>query len=90
MVTEAQVKAILQFNDWMSSKDRVPLEPLDTTAEPVSVSAGDCAPAKTASTAVKLWLIDTGCGHDLVARRELRALRKLIREANIPPQLLHR
>ena len=60
------------------------MEPLDTADEPVSVSAGDCAPAKTASAAVKLWLIDTGCGHDVVARWELRSLENLIREANIP------
>ena len=42
-----------------------------------------CAAAHD-GTVVKLWLIDTGCGHDLVARKELKGLRKLIRQANIP------
>ena len=33
---------------------------------------------------VKLWLQDTGCGHDLVGRDEIRRLSRLIRAAADP------
>ena len=35
-------------------------------------------------SAVRLWLMDTGCGNDLVDRREIHALRRLIRRSNFP------
>ena len=50
---------------------------------PNEPSSDRCTAAKDGS-AVKLWLIDTGCGHDLVARNELKGLRKLIRDADVP------
>ena len=33
---------------------------------------------------VHKWLIDTGCGHDIASRKELRALEALFKKANIP------
>ena len=36
------------------------------------------------SIIVRLWLIDTGCGQYLVSRRELKYVRKYIKEANKP------
>ena len=30
---------------------------------------------------IQLWLIDTGCGHDLVSRRELAAVKDMVRKA---------
>ena len=48
----------------------------------------DSVPAERAAAtrrlpdqAIKLWLIDTGCGHDLVSRRELSAIKHMIRLA---------
>ena len=33
---------------------------------------------------VKLWLIDTGCGHDLVSRRHALQMKKFIQRASKP------
>ncbi len=38
----------------------------------------------TPDSPIQQWLIDTGCGHDLVAIREVRALQAMFRKANIP------
>ena len=45
-----------------------------------------CAAAKNAhlGKVAKLWLQDTGCGHDLVARKELKQLCAYIEYADIP------
>ena len=33
---------------------------------------------------VKLWLIDTGCGHDLIGKTELKACKALAKRAKVP------
>ena len=43
------------------------------------------APALAASAdVIDKWLMDTGCGHDLVARKEIKALAKMFRRAGLP------
>ena len=37
-----------------------------------------------AGSSVNLWLIDTGCGHDLVSRHEIKTLKKWIKRAERP------
>ena len=40
------------------------------------------APAKRLpDQAIQLWLIDTGCGHDLVSRKEISAIKQMVRTA---------
>ena len=40
------------------------------------------APAKKLpDQAIQLWLIDTGCGHDLVSRKEISAIKQMVRAA---------
>ena len=36
---------------------------------------------RQAEQVIQLWLIDTGCGHDLVSRRELTAVKDMMRKA---------
>ena len=33
---------------------------------------------------VKMWLIDSGCGHDLVSRAEIAGVKHLVRRASKP------
>ena len=33
---------------------------------------------------IEVWLIDTGCGHDLVGRKEVESLKAMFRKAGIP------
>ena len=81
LITEAQLKQATDFMDWIKRKKAYPLP--ETSIAKDTEAAETCAVAEDGCP-VKLWLIDTGCGHDLVARRELKALRRLIREAKIP------
>ena len=57
------------------------ISPLDSVSELFSrLSPPKAASAESrARCAVKLWLVDTGCGNDLVDRAEVHALRKMFR-----------
>ena len=45
----------------------------------------NCAAAQPdRGSAIKLWLVDSGCQWDVVCRREFKALAKLIRKARVP------
>ena len=33
---------------------------------------------------VKMWLVDTGCGYDLVSERETATIKRFVSNANIP------
>ena len=70
----------------MAARDKVRLPDVaDVDESPDSETEAEaCAAAKMHGGPVQMWLIDTGCGHDLVARKELKALKRLIRQANIP------
>ena len=42
------------------------------------------AAARADNHVIKLWLMDTGCGHDLVSKKELATAKHLIRSATMP------
>ena len=33
---------------------------------------------------VKMWLVDTGCGYDLVSRRETTLIKRFVSKAKVP------
>ena len=41
-------------------------------------------PAIGGECAVRLWLVDIGCGHDLASRSDVQGLRQLIRRSSNP------
>merc|ERR1712115_263213 len=71
LISKAQYDALQQFRDFAQT---IPVKPPAVTP---------CAPARQ-NQSVKLWLIDTGCGHDLVCRKELEAVKHILKTANIP------
>ena len=40
------------------------------------------------STTVKLWLADTGCGHDLVSEKVVFAMKRLIKHLEAPAHFM--
>ncbi len=40
--------------------------------------------ASPAEGTIKIWLIDTGCGHDLISRMELKDVARFAKKAAIP------
>ena len=57
--------------------------PEGTAAENLAAFVADrkaCAARVNKRSLVKLWLQDTGCGHDLVAKNEVSVLRDLFRK----------
>eukprot|EP00975_Prorocentrum_lima_P051756 10840085-Prorocentrum_lima.AAC.1 len=46
--------------------------------------AGNAAVPAKQQHAVKMWLIDTGCGHDLVTKPHALMLKRWIRQAEKP------
>ena len=57
---------------------------LRQAAATIGVAAASPTKSRKPTCPVKIWLIDTGCGHDLSCRDELRELKKLIRPASRP------
>ncbi len=56
-------------------------------AETVSCNAAECKtkrPDKGASKYIKMWLVDTGCGHDLASKKALKELAHLFEDAGTP------
>ena len=43
---------------------------------------------RTRDTTVEMWLIDTGCGHDLVTQEEMRASKHLMKTV-VKPLTFH-
>ena len=86
IITPQQHNHMQVFLDWIAARDKVRLPDVtDMDGSPDSETEAEaCAAAKMHGGPVQMWLIDTGCGHDLVARKELKALKRLIRQANIP------
>ena len=38
---------------------------------------------------VKMWLVDTGCGYDLVSKRETGMIKRFVRKAKVPITFSH-
>ena len=61
---------------------RQKIEALSSARAPGAQPVERAAPAKHRNEhVVDMWLMDTGCGHDLVSRHEIRAVKHLIRRA---------
>eukprot|EP00974_Lingulodinium_polyedra_P006148 581402-Lingulodinium_polyedra.AAC.1 len=46
---------------------------------------GDASPSTgSPSSRVRLWLIDAGCGHDLVTKSEAQKMKEFVRRASVP------
>ena len=81
-ITEQQYKQAQDMADWLKARAKFVLPTLDY--DPTELPPAEACAARDGTGPIRMWLIDTGCGHDLVARRELKGLKRLIRQAGIP------
>ena len=58
----------------------------ENIASKVAERSGHAAAPVKHQEVVKLWLVDTGCGHDLVSREHARALKRGVKRASKPIQ----
>eukprot|EP00969_Alexandrium_andersonii_P055683 2454350-Alexandrium_andersonii.AAC.1 len=54
--------------------------------EPRAVRLGEIAAPAQHTTVVQSWLVDTGCGYDLISRPRAQVLKRCIRRAMNPMQ----